>query len=69
MDGVQFEAAKVERLGRGWRVSIPTAGGGALEYEYRTRRAARYHAAIFKLKPTWLPPPARVVRSPVGAGA
>ncbi|MGA9519925.1 MAG: hypothetical protein WBV82_00595 [Myxococcaceae bacterium] len=58
---VHFELARVFRGQRGWLVRIPTADGSVLEYRYPTRRAARYFAAIFRLKPTWYPPPHAVM--------
>jgi hypothetical protein len=31
-----------------------------MEYLYATRRQANYFAAVFRLGPTWYPPPDRV---------
>lgn len=58
--GLRFNDIAVKRDASGWVVSVPRLDGGALEYVYRTRQKARYMAAVFKLKPTWMPSPTRV---------
>lgn len=60
-DVVRFEDARVHRSANGWVVRIPTEAGEVVEYEYRTRKTARYFAAIFRLRPTWYPQPDRRV--------
>lgn len=62
-DRLQFGRTSVKRAPDGWRVSVPSEDGETLEYEFATRRHARYIAAIFRMKPTWFPPPHRVRRS------
>ena len=59
--GFLFKAIAVKRESEGWVVTVPKQDGGAVEYVYRTRQKARYMAAVFKLGPTWMPPPTRVV--------
>ena len=59
---VHFELARIFRAQRGWLVRIPVEDGSTLEFRYPTRRAARYFAAVFRLKPTWFPPPHAVIR-------
>ncbi len=61
---VHFELARVFRAQRGWLVRIPVEDGSTLEYRYATRRAARYFAAVFRLRPTWFPPAHAVVSPP-----
>ncbi len=58
---MHFKSARVYRAQRGWLVRIQAADGAVFEYRYPTRRAARYFAAIFRLEPTWFPPPHAVV--------
>lgn len=61
-EGVKFGEAHIQRAPKGWRVLIPTTSGEVLEYAYRTRRSARYFAAVFRLGPTWFPRPDRITR-------
>lgn len=63
-EGLRFLDTSVKRGTAGWLVSVPTEDGGALEYVYPTRKRARYIAAVFRMGPTWFPPPHRLRRNP-----
>ncbi len=52
--------AEVKRGHRGWRVVIPWMDGRVMEYVYASKRQAEFHAAVFRLGPTWFPAPDRV---------
>ena len=60
LSGARWGEVEIRRAHRGWRVVIPCEGGDVLEYRYARRRQAAYYASIFRLGPTWLPPPHRV---------